>query len=443
MKPVNTRVLVISVWLVSALYGLSLAAGEKPALAAGGKAVQEDTDQAKEKKKKKQHKAGYTDKPNFGGPNTPEAQIQEDDEVKQPTFRFPGVDRSLEPWYAWKKRLDERHGLQLGGQYVSLYQGLGDWEAEEDEASSGLARVNGKWTVLGRGTKNSGRINFTVDHRHRYRDIPPADLAGEIGYIGQTGLAMNSADLVLINLSWAQSFNEGDTGLIVGRFDPNDYMNVLGYANPWTSFQNLAVVFDVSLALPDTSYGMGAGHWLNEQWYVLGTVNDANGVATELELFAGGAEFFSQVEVGWSPSKEARYFTNVNLTVWHVDAREEAGIEAAEGVLFSANRTFGERWMPFFRLGFSDGSAPIYNTSVTAGLIQYFPHRSDLFGLSVNWGDPPADALSEQVTAEFFYRWQMAQNLAITPSLQWLGEPALNEVDDRGWVFGLRSRFTF
>jgi porin len=64
-------------------------------------------------------------------------------------------------------------------------------------------------------------------------------------------------------------------------------------------------------------------------------------------------------------------------------------------------------------------------------------------GLAVNWGDPPDDALSEQITTEAFYRVQIAQNLAVTPSLQYLVDPAFNAVDDAVWVFGLRLRTTY
>ncbi len=98
--------------------------------------------------------------------------------------------------------------------------------------------------------------------------------------------------------------------------------------------------------------------------------------------------------------------------------------------------------MAFFRLGFSDGSAPIYNRSATAGFIRHFAYRSDLAGLAVNWGDPPDDALGEQITAEAFYRVQLAQNLAITPSVQYLGDPAFNPEADAVWLFGLRLRMT-
>ncbi len=70
-------------------------------------------------------------------------------------------------------------------------------------------------------------------------------------------------------------------------------------------------------------------------------------------------------------------------------------------------------------------------------------YRSDLIGLSANYGSPPDSSLRNQTTVETFWRIQFAQNLAITPSLQLLLNPALNPEDDQVWVYGLRIRLTF
>ena len=70
-------------------------------------------------------------------------------------------------------------------------------------------------------------------------------------------------------------------------------------------------------------------------------------------------------------------------------------------------------------------------------------YRSDLVGLSINKGSPPDNSLRDQTTIESFWRFQFAQNLAITPSVQLLIDPALNPEDDQVWVWGVRMRLTF
>ena len=246
----------------------------------------------------------------------------------------------------------------------------------------------------------------------------------------------------LVDLNWQQYLNDGRTGVIFGRYDPNDYLDVLGYGNPWTAFQNLAILFNTSIALPDASIGFGAGHWFTDQWYGLATINDANGVVSEIDFFDGGAEFYSSAEVGWALSRNDRYTHNVHLTGWHADNRDDAGVPESWGFTTGMNWTFDNTWMPFFRAGWSDGEAPLMNATATLGLLHYRANRSDLVGFAGNWGDPADDALDDQYTAELFYRFQIAQNLAITPHVQLIVDPALNPDEDYIWIGGLRMRLT-
>ena len=389
------------------------------------------------------HKAGYRPRAGFGGPNSAEGQLEEDDRVTTPAFRFGLFDRVMEPWFDWKRGVNERTGFQLSGHYVALYQGLSDSLTDEDYAASGLLRLTTKWTLLGKGTNDTGSLVVMFDHRHNFTKIAPPDLGSQAGYIGQTAVLVNDADLVLPNINWQQGFRDGHAGLIVGRFDPNDYINVLGISDPWRAFQNLAIILDASVAFPDTSYGIGGGSYLGESWYVLGTLNDANGTMTDYGFFDGGAELFSAAEVGWSPTKADRYTKNVNLTFWHVDQRVEAGVDSAHGVALAANWTFDKRLMPFLRAGWSEGLAPIYNRSLTAGIVYALTRRSDLTGIAVNWGDTSDDTLKDQITIEGFYRLQFAQNLALTAGGQLLIDPALNPETDQIWLLSLRARVTF
>lgn len=230
--------------------------------------------------------------------------------------------------------------------------------------------------------------------------------------------------------------------MIIGRFDPNDFMDVLGYANPWTTFSNLAVLLNTSIALPDWSWGFGTGIWLNEQWYIKGSINDANGSITNESFFSGGAEFFTHAEIGWSPSRAERYSTNIHLTAWHVDEREDAGVPSSHGIAIGANKTWNQNWMVFGRLGWSDGAAPISNKTATLGIGRKFRQWSDVFGVGMTWEQLPDNSLPDQWSTEIFYRLQLSQNLQLTPSLQYLKDPALNPEHSSIWVAGLRMRLS-
>ena len=388
--------------------------------------------------------AGYEDRGiNFGSPNTPARLLVEEDLRTEPLFRFPQIDDSMQTWWDFKSRVNSNYGLRFGVDYTMLYQKLSDSQTDEDHALSGILRGYGEWTPFDRQSKNAGRLVFKVDNRHKITgDVTAANLGGEAGYIGQTGVLFNDIGWEVIDFNWQKGIGDRG-GLIAGRFDPMDYLAVLGYANPWTAFSNAATLLNPAIAFPDASWGIGGGSWLTDSWYWKGSVNDANGSLTNYEWFRDGSEFFKWGEVGWSPSRDERYTANVHLMAWHVDDREEVGLDSADGFSVGANwTTTDQRWMVFGRAGWSDGDAALYEESYTAGFMRKFRRNSDLLGLALNWGQPPQEELDAQTTGEFFYRLQLSQNLAITPNLQLLRDPALNQEEDTVWVAGLRVRLT-
>ena len=132
--------------------------------------------------------------------------------------------------------------------------------------------------------------------------------------------------------------------------------------------------------------------------------------------------------------------------MWQVDERDEDGIDDAKGATLGINWTWDETFMLFSKIGSSDADAAndpqIAERSITVGGIYYFPNRSDLLGIAYNESELAVSGLDDQTTFEAFYRLQIAQNLAITPSIQILGDPALNSDEDEITVVSLRLRLT-
>ena len=87
-------------------------------------------------------KSGFKgDESGFGGPASVGEQLREDDELKEPAFRFPGFDRFFSPWFNWKRGISEKYGLEIGLDYSALYQGASDVLPDaEDQAASGALR---------------------------------------------------------------------------------------------------------------------------------------------------------------------------------------------------------------------------------------------------------------------------------------------------------------
>jgi porin len=100
--------------------------------------------------------------------------------------------------------------------------------------------------------------------------------------------------------------------------------------------------------------------------------------------------------------------------------------------------------MPFVRGGYANDGGSLLEKSLSIGLGYNTFGGRDQLGVAANWGEPNEDSfgsgLDDQYTFEVFYRLQLTKQLAITPDIQYLVDPALNPDEDKLWVVGLRAR---
>lgn len=424
--------------LLLALPGMGAVAQQRAETAAAQAQLEPDVGQ----------QSRYGDVPQFGGPGSVGADLREDHEVKETLFRFDGLQRTLKPYFDYKGRINERNGLALSFDYTALYQGASE-SAGEDDAASGIFRFYGSWTALGRESGNTGSLVYKIENRHKLgTEIVPQDLGFSTGYAGLTAAPFTDIRWALTNLFWQQRLAEGRVTIQAGVVDTTDYVDVYGLTNPWTQFSNLAFLTDPTIPAPNQGLGAVVGAMLTPNVYAVGGIADSNGDPTEpddfFSSFFDDAEFFSHIEVGWTPSQERIYFDNAHLTYWHADERELAGVKQGWGLAFSATRFIDETWMPFLRLGYAEDGGALWDRSVGLGLGYYRKARSDLLGFGVNWSRPSetgvGPGLDDQYTAELFYRLQLSQNFALTPDVQLLIDPALTPEQSSIWVFGLRAR---
>ncbi|WP_417667586.1 carbohydrate porin [Roseibium sp.] len=379
----------------------------------------------------------------LGGPQSGPAQIEEDRHRKKADSRLPGLDAFFDPQEQAKAQLREETGLDLSFDYQALYQvSTASLTGRERDAASGQARILATWELFDPGGPNAGKLVVIGEHRHKLGTaVSPSGLAGEIGYIGVTGMTFSDHNAILSVAYWAQQVEAIRGGFVAGRIDPGDYTDILGYVNPRTTFQNFATFYNQVIPVPDPGFGVGAGGFLTDQIFTLGVLSDANGSLSDVEWFRAGAEFFKYAEIGWTPGPDQRYLTNVHIGAYHVDARSDAGIGESYGVLLSGNHTIGNDIMLFGRAGWSDGPAPIARLSGTLGFMWQPDFYDDLVGISLNIADPVTDTLPVQTTLETFYRFDVSDNIAVTASGQLLINPALSPAEDQIGIFGIRTRF--
>jgi porin len=370
-------------------------------------------------------------------------QLSEDAAVA-PQFRLQGLQDLFQPWYRFKERVNGRLGLQFSIDESVLYQAASQ-SLGESNAASGLVRVFGQWELLGRGSENPGLLVFKGENRHKIGTaITPFDLGFEAGSIVPTGTFFSEFDFGVTNLYWKQYFFERRLAVAFGRIDVTDFIDVYAMMNPLTHFINLAFSTNPTIAVPNQGLGAAAGGMLTDRLYMQGGFGDANGQPTlaGFNTFFDDSEYFSYIEFGITSSQDRIYLDNAHVTFWHSDARETAGTPEGWGLALTAQKFVCDRWLPFFRFGYSDGDAALMQTTFSTGLGLQRENR-DVAGIGFSWGKPADGALRDQFTSEFFYRFQLTEFLAVTPDIQLIVDPALNPTTDVLAFFGIRLRAAF
>ena len=385
----------------------------------------------------------YSDIPQFGGPTSVGGQLAEDATVV-PQFRLQALQDLFDPWYQFKQRLNDHVGLQFGIAETMLYQAATNSPGASD-AASGIIELFGQWELLGRGTCHPGLLVYKGENRHQIGTaLTPQALGMEAGSVLPTAPPYGEFSFTVTNLFWKQYFFDRQAVIVAGRVDPTDFVDIYALSNTKTQFSNLAFSANPTIAFPNQGLGIAAGAMLTNRIYLQGGLTDANGQPTRsgFDTFFDDSEYFSYVELGVTSSQDRIYLDNVHVTLWHTDARQDAGTPEGWGVAFTAQQFVCDQWLPFLRFGYSDGDAALLQTSLGAGL-GLRRENNDVTGIGLNWGKPSDNALRDQFTSEFFYRFQLTQFLAITPSAQLIVDPALNPDADVLAFFGIRLRAAF
>jgi porin len=305
---------------------------------------------------------------------------------------------------------------------------------------------------VGRGTGDTGALVWKVEHRHAYTDVPVGSFGFEIGYVGLIEPPFSDQGGRLTNLYWRQRLDGGDTALIAGYVDVTDYLDVYALASPWTGFLNFVFsTGSASIPTPNEGFGLAAGGMVTDKLFLIGGVADTNSDPTRpgdtFSSFFKEQEYFTHLEVGWTPSKDQLYLDNVHLTYWHADERVAAATPRGWGLNFSWSRHLADKWLPFLRAGWARDGGSLLERTVSAGF-GYQPNPGqNLLGVGLNWGQPNESSfgpnLPDQLTAEVFYRWNIAKEIALTPDVQYISDPALNPEASSVWLLGLRARLVF
>ena len=355
-------------------------------------------------------------------------------------------------YFNWKDRIRKEHGLDIGGDYSFAYLKASD-SPGEDEAFSGMYRFFGSWEATGNGKGNSGALIWKIEHRHAYGSyIAPGSLGFETGYVGLFLPPFSDQGTRLTNLYWRQRLKGGDLVFIGGYVDTTDYMDVYMLASPWTGFFNFAFsTGSASIPAPNEGLGMALGGYLNDSLYMIGGFADSNSDPAHpgdgFDTFFNDHEYFSHLEIGWNTTRETAFVNNIHLTLWHADEREAAATPDGWGANLSWSRSVNDHWTTFIRGGYAKDGGSLLEKTLSTGFSYQTVSGGNQVGVAYNWGEPNESSfgsgLRDQHTLEFFYRIQLWKEIAITPGIQYIRNPALDADQNSLWVFGLRTRIAF
>ena len=360
--------------------------------------------------------------------------------------------RTIDKWMARKARIEKKHGVTFGTDYNSVYMRATESPGEKT-GFGGSLRFFGVWNVTEQEDGDGGALIWKVEHRHAYgSNVSPQGVGAEIGYAGLVHLTISDQRTRLSNLYWRQRFAGGNWAFVGGWTDTGDYVDVYLLGSPWDSFMNYAFsTGSASMPVPNEGLAMAVGGGLGNKWYMIAGFADSNSdphrPGDAFETFFNDREYFKHIEFGWSESRETRWLNNVHLTLWHADEREDAGVLDGWGANFNFSRLYADHWSTFVRLGYAKDGGSILSLSASVGAAWSKVPGGNQLGLGLNWGEVNettyGEGLPDQTTVELYYRIQMWEELAITPDIQYIRNPALNPDASSTWVFGLRARLAF
>ena len=396
--------------------------------------------------------SSFDEIPTFGGPSSTGVQLIDDNQRQTGDF----IQDAVPGWFAFKDRLMDEQGLALGINYSTLYQ-KASAALGEDNAWGGIFQLPASWTLVNRGNKDTGTLVFKAENRHKIStDLAPQDLGIQgIGAASIVGTQFSDKRWILTNLFWQQKLNEGRMTILAGQIDNTDFLGVYGLINPQTSFMNLSFSTNPTIGIPDQGFGGAFGTMLGKNFYAVAGIMDAAGdpahPGRSFSNFFDENEYFTSIEIGYTSSQDRIYFDNINLLYWESDEQTTNGVvneSRGSGWALSAAHFFQDKYMPFIRIGDSDGGGgALLQKMVSFGLGIYNWDKNELFGFGLSWAEASEDPvggfgsnLDPQYTGEIFYRFQLSKNFAITPDLQYIKDPVLNKNDSSVWIAGIRAR---
>lgn len=348
----------------------------------------------------------------------------------------------LRPYDDLQQYAEDSLGLVFELGYTLIFQQATARDTGAGNLWTGSYDIVVEWTLFEHDTFGSGLFGMLVEGGHIIGNDSGEDLSAGIGSILGVNDDLDTTDIAVTELWWAQGWLEDTVEVTFGKIDQTVFFDTNRIANDQTTqFIATPLVNNASIVFPDNGLGVNLILVPHEWFYVTAGFGDANAVAsrTGFDTFNQG-DYFTAVEAGFTPVFDALGAGNYRTTGW---TTRSAADGSASGVALSFDQGIGCGLVPFFRYGYATGSAaPLRHfVSLGLGIESPFGRADDLFAIGGVWADPYGGGRDETLV-EMFYRLQLTDTITITPDIQVVIQPSEGDGDVVG-LFGARLQAVF
>ncbi len=375
--------------------------------------------------------------------------VEEIEEIYEPQAGSVDVGEFESPldFFADKSRaLETATGLRVSLAYTMIGQQASGGQGVRSGASGDLDLMF-DWTLLGRGTTDTGRFIFTVEERFNIGPDPASAVGPGVGALTNTTGGFNDRGTVIRDVLWAQRLFDDTLRLFVGRMDISDYVGGHRLQNINSAFSNRA--FSALATAPFPGHGLGAivTYRPTDQFYVTAGASNAYGRTTisTADRFFEDFDLFYTGEIGFTPEIDGMGRGRYALTVWHVAEREDPNVDSDQGFALIADQDLNETFFAFARYQWADEALERIKNSVQVGLgiNGLLGSQDNVTGVAFGFGDPDTDGLRDEKVIEAFHRWQLTRYTQFSLGAQLILDPSNAPDDDAVGVFTARVRVAF
>lgn len=374
---------------------------------------------------------------------------EELDEIyrRQPGYLDPlGFERPLDWMSDGLNKFYQDTGFRLGVAHTMLF-GQPTGGLSDHSGLAGDLDIMSSWTLLGRGTEDTGRLVATVEYRYELGGQTPSVIGGQNGTLINTVNTFNDRGGVVRDVYWIQRLFDAKLRILIGRADISDYVGAHLMQNVNNSF--VSRHFSANPAVPFPGHGPMAGFSLRptDQCYITaGTANAYSNTRTAgFDSLTDEWELFTYAEIGYTPTLEGLGAGRYSLGFWNMDSRSADRLPSDQGITVIADQRLSENMQVFARYAYSDATLTNVRQLVQAGVGMngLLGRDEDLTGLAVSFAQPQRSASQNEKVIDVFHRFQATRHSQLSLGAQLIIDPGNAPTEDAMGFFYARLRTSF